>query len=145
MLRDSYKQAKKLLRENREIMDKLADYLIEKETITGKEFMKIYRKEKGIPEPENEDENSEIKKDHNIKMTEPDTEHTEQEPDNVPEEQTLQEQKQETLPEQEQAQVQEQQPEAESQLAQEEAVQQPQPENRGVFSGACDPDQNREV
>lgn len=143
MLRDSYKQAKKLLRENREIMDKLADYLIEKETITGKEFMKIYRKEKGIPEPENEDENSEIKKDHNIKMTEPDTEHTEQEPDTVPEEQTLQEQKPETVPEQEQ--VQEQQPETENQPAQEEAVQQPQPENRGVFSGACDPDQNREV
>ena len=36
-------------------MDKLAAHLIEKETITGKEFMKIYRKEKGIPEPE-EDE-----------------------------------------------------------------------------------------
>ncbi len=55
LLRDSYKQAKKLLKENREIMDKLAAHLIEKETITGKEFMKIYRKEKGIPEPE-EDE-----------------------------------------------------------------------------------------
>ena len=52
MLRDSYKQAKKLLKENREIMDKLAAYLIEKETITGKEFMKIFHKEKGIPEPE---------------------------------------------------------------------------------------------
>ena len=55
MLHDSYKQAKKLLKANREIMDKLADYLIEKETITGKEFMKIYRKEKGIPEPEEEE------------------------------------------------------------------------------------------
>ena len=55
MLRDSYKQAKKLLKENREIMDKLAAYLIEKETITGKEFMKIFRKEKGIPEPEEKD------------------------------------------------------------------------------------------
>lgn len=58
MLRDSYKQAKKMLKENREIMDKLAAYLIEKETITGKEFMKIYRKEKGIPEPEEEDKDS---------------------------------------------------------------------------------------
>ena len=37
-------------------MDKLAAHLIEKETITGKEFMKIYRKEKGIPEPEEEEE-----------------------------------------------------------------------------------------
>ena len=55
MLHDSYKQAKKLLKSNREIMDKLADYLIEKETITGKEFMKIYRKEKGIPEPKEEE------------------------------------------------------------------------------------------
>ena len=55
ILKDSYKQAKKLLKENRDLLDKLAEYLIEKETITGKEFMKIYRKEKGIPEPK-EDE-----------------------------------------------------------------------------------------
>ena len=55
ILKDSYKQAKKLLKENRDLLDKLAEYLIEKETITGKEFMKIYRKEKGIPELE-EDE-----------------------------------------------------------------------------------------
>ena len=55
ILRDSYKQAKKLLKENRDIMDKLAAYLIEKETITGKEFMKIFRKEKGLPEPEEND------------------------------------------------------------------------------------------
>ncbi|MCH5263292.1 MAG: ATP-dependent zinc metalloprotease FtsH [Lachnospiraceae bacterium] len=59
MLRDSYKQAKKLLKENREIMDKLAAYLIEKETITGKEFMKIFRKEKGLPEPEENEEEGE--------------------------------------------------------------------------------------
>ena len=54
LLHESYKKAKKLLKENREIMDKLAAHLIEKETITGKEFMKIYRKEKGIPEPAEE-------------------------------------------------------------------------------------------
>ena len=35
-------------------MDKIADFLIEKETITGKEFMKIFRQVKGIPEPEEE-------------------------------------------------------------------------------------------
>ncbi|MDD6810476.1 MAG: ATP-dependent zinc metalloprotease FtsH [Lachnospiraceae bacterium] len=52
MLRDSYKEAKRLLKANRELMDKLAAHLIEKETITGKEFMEIYRREKGIPEPE---------------------------------------------------------------------------------------------
>ena len=57
ILKDSYKQAKKLLKENRKLMDKLAAHLIEKETITGKEFMKIFRKEKGIPEPiEKQDE-----------------------------------------------------------------------------------------
>ena len=48
-------EAKELLSGNREVMDKLAAYLIEKETISGKEFMKIYRQEKGIPEPEEED------------------------------------------------------------------------------------------
>ena len=52
ILKASYKEAKKLLKENRKLMDKLAAHLIEKETITGKEFMKIYREEKGIPEPE---------------------------------------------------------------------------------------------
>lgn len=56
LLHESYKKAKKLLKENREIMDKLAAHLIEKETITGKEFMKIYRREKGIPEPVEEEE-----------------------------------------------------------------------------------------
>ncbi len=54
MLKESYEQALKLLSENREVMDKLAEFLIEKETITGKEFMQIFRKEKGIPEPEEE-------------------------------------------------------------------------------------------
>ncbi len=52
ILKDSYEKALSLLRENRELMDKLAEFLIEKETITGKEFMKIFREEKGIPEPE---------------------------------------------------------------------------------------------
>jgi cell division protease FtsH len=57
MLKESYEEAKRLLSENREIMDDIAAYLIEKETITGKEFMKIYRKAKGLPEEEAEDEN----------------------------------------------------------------------------------------
>lgn len=52
ILKESYKEAKKLLKENRALMDKLAEHLIEKETITGKEFMKIFRAEKGLPEPE---------------------------------------------------------------------------------------------
>ncbi len=51
ILKESYEQALTLLRDNRELMDKLAEFLIQKETITGKEFMEIFRREKGIPEP----------------------------------------------------------------------------------------------
>ena len=56
MLKAAYEEAKKLLSENREALDKIAAFLIEKETITGKEFMKIFREVKGIPEPESEAE-----------------------------------------------------------------------------------------
>ena len=52
ILKESYDEAMNLLKDNREIMDKLAEYLIQKETITGKEFMEIYCAEKGIPVPE---------------------------------------------------------------------------------------------
>ena len=52
ILSESYEEAKKMLTENREVLDKIADYLIEKETITGKEFMKIFRELKGLPEPD---------------------------------------------------------------------------------------------
>jgi cell division protease FtsH len=51
ILKASYEKALSLLRGNRELMDKLAGFLIEKETITGKEFMSIFRKEKGLPDP----------------------------------------------------------------------------------------------
>ena len=54
ILKESYEEAKRLLKENRDVMDKIAEFLIEKETITGKEFMEIFRKCKGIPEPEEE-------------------------------------------------------------------------------------------
>ncbi len=56
ILKDSYEKALSMLRENRQIMDKLAEFLIEKETITGKEFMQIFRREKGLPEPEEKKE-----------------------------------------------------------------------------------------
>lgn len=56
MLKEAYEEAKTLLSENREVMDQIAEFLIEKETITGKEFMKIFREIKGIPEPEKEEE-----------------------------------------------------------------------------------------
>ncbi len=42
MLSDAYEKAKKLLNENRDILDSIAEYLISKETITGKEFMELY-------------------------------------------------------------------------------------------------------
>ncbi len=52
LLKDSYKEAKRLLKDNRKLLDKLAAFLIKRETITGTEFMEIYCKEKGIPMPE---------------------------------------------------------------------------------------------
>ena len=55
-LKQCYEEAKEMLSGNREVMDKLAAHLIEKETISGKEFMKIYRQEKGIPEPEEKED-----------------------------------------------------------------------------------------
>lgn len=61
ILKDSYEEAKRLLSENRDAMDKIAEFLIQKETITGKEFMKLFREAKGIPEPE-EETKEEIKK-----------------------------------------------------------------------------------
>ena len=56
ILKESYEEAKRLLSENREIMDKIAEFLIEKETITGKEFMKIFRECKGIKEDGSENQ-----------------------------------------------------------------------------------------
>lgn len=52
ILKECYQKAVDLLSGNRDVLDKLAEYLIEHETITGKEFMKIFRKVKGIEEPE---------------------------------------------------------------------------------------------
>lgn len=52
ILKSSYDKAIALLKDNRECLDKIADFLIEKETITGKEFMHIFRQVKGIPETE---------------------------------------------------------------------------------------------
>ena len=59
LLEESYEKAKQLLGENRDVMDKLAEFLIEKETITGKEFMRIFREIKGIPEPEEKEKKPE--------------------------------------------------------------------------------------
>jgi cell division protease FtsH len=57
LLHTSYEQAKELLGAHREALDKIAEYLIKRETITGKEFMKIFRAvEKGLEIPENLDD-----------------------------------------------------------------------------------------
>ncbi len=48
MLKDAYEEAKRILQENRDALDKIAAFLIEKETITGKEFMEILREVQGI-------------------------------------------------------------------------------------------------
>lgn len=56
VLAEAYEEAKRLLDENRELLNELAEYLLERESITGKEFMKIFRKAKGLPEPVFEDE-----------------------------------------------------------------------------------------
>ncbi len=50
MLKEAYEEAKRLLREHRATLDKIAAFLIEKETITGKEFMNIFREAEGLSE-----------------------------------------------------------------------------------------------
>ena len=77
ILKESYDTALALLRENIPLMEKLAEHLLEKETITGKEFMEIYRREKGLPDPEKESgDNS------------PELEETKEQPEESPSEQS---------------------------------------------------------
>lgn len=52
ILKECYNKAEGLLADNKEVLDKIAEYLIREETITGKEFMKIYREIKGIADEE---------------------------------------------------------------------------------------------
>ena len=70
LLKKSYDEAKRLLRENREVMDKIAAFLIEKETITGKEFMKIFHEAKGIEEPETKQRIEEKSKENGLDRSE---------------------------------------------------------------------------
>lgn len=67
MLKSAYAEAKRLLSEHKETMDQIAEFLIEKETITGKEFMKIFRKCEGIPEPEEKEEGPAKKLEESVK------------------------------------------------------------------------------
>ena len=54
IINNSYAEATRLLEENRVILDRISEYLYEKETITGKEFMKMFREMKGLPDPDDE-------------------------------------------------------------------------------------------
>ena len=65
IINSSYAEAMKLLDENREILDRISDYLYEKETITGKEFMKMFRDMKGLPDPDEEKDGEESKEQEN--------------------------------------------------------------------------------
>ena len=56
ILKEAYQTALQLLRENRMVLDQIADFLINRETITGKEFMRILRKVKSLPTPLSEQE-----------------------------------------------------------------------------------------
>ena len=65
MIHNCYQAAYQLLEENREVLDHIADYLYEHETITGKEFMKIFRELKGLPDPDEEKKEEENQKEEN--------------------------------------------------------------------------------
>ena len=65
MITNAYAKAKELLTENMESLDKISEYLFEHETITGKEFMKIFREIKGIPDPDAKpEENTSTESEH---------------------------------------------------------------------------------
>ena len=65
MLKDAFEKAKSLLSEHRDALDRIADYLIEKETITGKEFMKLFTEITGI-EDEKKDRINEKEENDNV-------------------------------------------------------------------------------
>lgn len=65
MIHNCYQEAYHLLEENREVLDHIADYLYEHETITGKEFMKIFRELKGLLDPDEEKKEEENQKEEN--------------------------------------------------------------------------------
>ena len=80
LLHYSYEEAKRLLNEHREALDKIAGYLISRETITGKEFMKIFRAvERGLEIPENLDDLP----DEDVKAEEKSEENTEMKTENI--------------------------------------------------------------
>ena len=69
IIEECYKNAKKMLEENIDILNEIAEYLFEKETITGKQFMEIYHKIKGDVESE-EDKTDETGDSENVSNSE---------------------------------------------------------------------------
>ena len=61
VLKESYDEAKRLLTEHRKALDKIAAFLIEKETITGKEFMQIFHEVEGITETDHKEPEARIR------------------------------------------------------------------------------------
>ena len=61
VLKESYDEAKRLLTEHRKALDKIAAFLIEKETITGKEFMRIFHEVEGITETDHKEPEARIR------------------------------------------------------------------------------------
>ena len=70
IINSSYAEAMKLLDENREILDSISDYLYQKETITGKEFMKMFRDMKGLQDPDEKKDGEESKEQENAQNDE---------------------------------------------------------------------------
>ena len=70
IINSSYAEAMKLLDENREILDSISDYLYQKETITGKEFMKMFCDMKGLPDPDEEKDGEGSKEQENAQNDE---------------------------------------------------------------------------
>ena len=83
ILKDSYDQAKKLLSEHRQAMNRIAEFLIEKETITGKEFMDLFYEVEGI-------DPSEVKKEKEARIKENPTEEIPVQTEDPPEEEPVQ-------------------------------------------------------
>ncbi len=70
IINSCYAKAVNMLTKDREVLDGISDYLFEHETITGKEFMKMFREMKGLPEPKEEEENQkDAEKGKHIDMT----------------------------------------------------------------------------
>ena len=70
VLQESYDEAKRLLTEHRKALDQIAEFLIKKETISGKEFMEIFDQVEKEDQPESASEAAEVKETETIENKE---------------------------------------------------------------------------